>query len=301
MISLLNDISILHHQDQICILNSRQSVGDNKTCSALHQVIHGFLDLHLGSGINGRCGLIKDQDLIICQDRPRDSKKLLLALGNIAGLLVKYHLITARLLHDEIMDVSRFCCCDHLFICCVQSSVADIFHDGSGKQPGVLQHHSEHLTEIAAIEVPDIMSVNLDASAVYIIKTHQQLYDRRFSCACRSYNGDLLTVMHICGKIIYNDLIRVITEFHMLKLYISFQSLNGIRILRLKLFLRLLQKFKYSLRSCRRGLQKICNLCDLLDRLCKITDILEEGLDISNLDSSLDGKNPSEKCHHHIS
>ena len=153
------------------------------------------------------------------------------------------------------------------------------------------------------------------------------------------YNGDLLTVMHICGKIIYNDLIRIITEFehdnqklyesawksqffsgmmmpimqfvgnlgyvmvallgglfaikgtievgdiqsffqyirnftqpiqqiaqvtnllqssaaaservfefHMLKLYISFQSLNGIRVLRLKLFLRLLKKFKYPLR-----------------------------------------------------
>jgi len=87
----------------------------------------------------------------------------------------------------------------------------------------------------------------------------------------------------------------------MLKLYISFQSLNGIRVLRLKLFLRLLQKFKYSFRSCRRGLQKVCNLGDLLDRLCKVTDILEEGLDISNLDSSLDGKNSSEKCHHHIS
>ena len=52
----------------------------------------------------------------------------------------------------------------------------------------------------------------------------------------------------------------------MLKLYISFQSLNGIRILRLKLFLRLLKKFKYPLRSCRRGLQKVCNLGDLLDR-----------------------------------
>ena len=197
--------------------------------------------------------------------------------------------------------MGRFCCCDHLFIRCVQSSVADIFHNGSGKQPGVLQHHSEHLTEIAAVEVPDIMSVNLDASAIYIIKTHQQLYDRRFSCTCRSYNGDLLTVMHICGKIIYNDLIRIVTEFHMLKLYISFQSLNGIRVLRLKFFLRLLKKFKYPLRSCRRGLQKVCNLGDLLDRLCKVTDILEEGLDISNLDSSFDGKNPSEKCHHHIS
>ena len=301
MISLLNDISVLHHQDQICILNGRKSVGDNKAGPSLHQVIHSLLDLHFCSCINGRCGLIQNQDLIVCQDRSCNGKQLLLPLRNITGLLIQDHLIAAGLLHDKVVDMGRFCCCDHLFIRCVQSSVADIFHNGSGKQPGVLQHHSEHLTEIAAVKVPDIMSVNLDTSAIYIIKTHQQLYDRRFSCTCRSYNGDLLTVMHICRKIIYNDLIRIITEFHMLKLYISFQSLNGIRVLRLKFFLRLLKKFKYPLRSCRRGLQKVCNLGDLLDRLCKVTDILEEGLDISNLDSSFDGKKPSEKCHHHIS
>ena len=301
MISLLNDISVLHHQDQICILNGRKSVGDNKAGPSLHQVIHSLLDLHFCSCINGRCGLIQNQDLIVCQDRSCNGKQLLLPLRNITGLLIQDHLIAAGLLHDKVVDMGRFCCCDHLFIRCVQSSVADIFHNGSGKQPSVLQHHSEHLTEIAAVEVPDIMSVNLDASSIYIIKTHQQLYDRRFSCTCRSYNGDFLTVMHICGKIIYNGLIRIITEFHMLKLYISFQSLNGIRVLRLKLFLRLLKKFKYPLRSCRRGLQKVCNLGDLLDRLCKVADILEEGLDISNLYSSFDGKNPSEKCHHHIS
>ena len=82
MITLLNDISVLHHQDQICILDSRKSVGDNKAGSALHQVIHGLLDLHLGSGIYGRCGLIQDQNLIVRQDRPCNGEQLLLALGS---------------------------------------------------------------------------------------------------------------------------------------------------------------------------------------------------------------------------
>ena len=301
MISLLNDISVLHDKNQICILNGRKSVGDNKAGSALHQVIHSLLDLHFCSCINGRCGLIQDQDLIVCQDRSCNGKQLLLPLRNITGFLIQDHLIAAGLLHDKVVDMGRFCCCDHLFIRCIQPSVTDVFHNGSGKQPGILQHHSEHLTEITAVEVTDIMSIHLDTSAIYIIETHQQFYHGCFSGAGRSYNGDLLSVMNICGKVIDNDLIRVVSEFYMLKLYISFQSLNGIRVLRLKLFLRLLKKFKYPLRSCRRGLQKVCNLGDLLDRLCKVTDILEEGLDISNLDSSFDGKNPSEKCHHHIS
>ena len=144
------------------------------------------------------------------------------------------------------------------------------------------------------------MSIHLDTSAIYIIETHQQFYHGCFSGAGRSYDSDLLSVMNICGKVIDNDLIRVVSEFYMLKLYISFQSLNGIRILRLNFFLRLLQELKYTLGGCRGRLQKVCNLCDLLDRLCKVTDVLEKGLNISNLNGSPDGKNASKKCHHHI-
>ena len=187
--------------------------------------------------------------------------------------------------------MSRFCSCDHLFIGCIQSSVPDIFHNGSGEQPGILQYHSKHLTEITAVEITDIMTVNLDTSAVYIIETHQKFDHGCLSGTGRSYDSDLLTVMHIRGKIIYNDLIRVVSEFYMLKLYISFQSLNRIRMLRLKFFLRFLQEFKYSLGSCCRGLQKVGNLSDLLDRLCKVTDVLEERLDITNLDPAFDHKN----------
>ncbi len=46
--------------------------------------------------------------------------------------------------------------------------------------------------------------------------------------------------------------------------------------LRLKLLLRLLKKLKYPLRSCCGRLQKVCYLRDLLDWLCKVTDVLEK-------------------------
>lgn len=96
MIALLDNISVFHNQDQICISNGGKPMGNDKAGSALHQVIHGLLDLHLGSGIYGRCGLIQDQDLIVRQDRPCNGEQLLLALGNVAGLLIQNHLIAAR-------------------------------------------------------------------------------------------------------------------------------------------------------------------------------------------------------------
>ena len=53
MVALLDDISVLHDKNQIRIANRGQPMGNDKACSALHQVIHCFLDLDLCSGING--------------------------------------------------------------------------------------------------------------------------------------------------------------------------------------------------------------------------------------------------------
>ena len=53
MVALLDDISVLHDKNQIRIANRRQPMGDDEACSALHQVIHGFLDLDFGSCVDG--------------------------------------------------------------------------------------------------------------------------------------------------------------------------------------------------------------------------------------------------------
>ena len=53
VISLLDDVSVFHDENQIRITNRGQPVGDDEACSALHQVIHGFLDLDFGSGVDG--------------------------------------------------------------------------------------------------------------------------------------------------------------------------------------------------------------------------------------------------------
>ena len=87
----------------------------------------------------------------------------------------------------------------------------------------------------------------------------------------------------------------------MLKLHIPCKIFYRNRVLRCLLFLRLLQKLKHTLRSCRRGLKKVYHLSDLLDRLSKVPDVLEEGLNISNLNASFNGKDPSQESHHYIS
>ena len=52
MRSLLDDCSMVHDKDPICVSDYRQPVCNNETGPAAHQVIHSFLNLHLSSGIH---------------------------------------------------------------------------------------------------------------------------------------------------------------------------------------------------------------------------------------------------------
>ena len=61
MITLLDDRSVLHDQDHICLADRGQSMCNDKTRSALHHRCERILDLDLRSCIDGRSRLIKDQ------------------------------------------------------------------------------------------------------------------------------------------------------------------------------------------------------------------------------------------------
>ena len=69
----------------------------------------------------------------------------------------------------------------------------------------------------------------------------------------------------------------------------------------LLIFLILLQEFKYTLRSRRCRLKHIGYLRDLLDRLGKVPDVLEERLDIADLNRIFDDHETAKDRNNYIS
>ena len=138
MISLFDNISIFHHKNHICIFNCRQSMRNNKARSSFHQVIHRLLDKSLCTSIYRRCCLIKNHYLAVCQNSSCDSKELFLSLRHITCIFIKFHVVTARKCSDKAVCMSCFCCLDNFFICCIQTSITDIFHNSSFIEPCIL-------------------------------------------------------------------------------------------------------------------------------------------------------------------
>src|SRR5699024_1725313 len=78
--SLFNNISVLQNENPVRITDRGKPVGNDKTCSSFHQIIHRFLDLNFCPCINRTCRFVKNKNLRICQNGSCNRQELLLTL-----------------------------------------------------------------------------------------------------------------------------------------------------------------------------------------------------------------------------
>ena len=62
MISALHDLSMIHNDDLVCVLDGRKTVGDNQAGTLIHKFRHGILNAHFGSGVHRGGSLVQNQD-----------------------------------------------------------------------------------------------------------------------------------------------------------------------------------------------------------------------------------------------
>ena len=60
VITMLDDITIYHNEDDVSILNSGQAVGDDKASPTHHELAESLLNQDFCSGIDGGSRLIQD-------------------------------------------------------------------------------------------------------------------------------------------------------------------------------------------------------------------------------------------------
>ena len=81
MVAALDDAALFQNHDAVTILDSGQSVGNDKGGSALHQFIHAVLYNFLGTGIDRAGSLIQDQYRRIRYGCSGNRKQLSLSLA----------------------------------------------------------------------------------------------------------------------------------------------------------------------------------------------------------------------------
>ena len=80
-------------------------MGDDKYGSALHELVHSFFDQRLGSGVNGRCCLVKNQHRRIGNGGTGNREKLALALGEVGSVGGQHRVVAVRQALDRVVDL----------------------------------------------------------------------------------------------------------------------------------------------------------------------------------------------------
>ena len=202
-------------------------MGDHEYGAPFHQVIHTLLHDTLGSGIDGRCRLVKDQDRRICDRRSRDREQLSLSLGEFFSVAAQLSIIPVRQHPDKSVRMCQLCSLYYFFIGRIQLAVADIFFDRSGKQMCILKNDTERPSQVSLLYLINIDVVIPDLSVRHIIETVDQVGDRRLSCAGGTDERQLLSRFCIQCQIMEHHMIRSVAERHIVETHIAFQLLIG--------------------------------------------------------------------------
>ena len=113
------------------------------------------------------------------------------------------------------MGVGKFCCPDHFLIRGIRSGKSYIFKNRTGKQKRFLQYDTKLCMIFFGTNFLNIRSIDQYRTVVYFIQPHDQIDQRRFSCAGSPDDTDHFSRFHRQIYLFQNRLIRFISKRRM--------------------------------------------------------------------------------------
>ncbi|MNN13817.1 hypothetical protein D3C81_1268610 [compost metagenome] len=162
-------------------------MSDDKARSPLHQTLQPFLNFDLSYGINAACRFIQHENGRIGKDSTSNSQQLPLTLANAASSRIQHFIVTAGKPHDERVRIGESRRLLDLPIGGIQSAEPDIFANCALKKKRILKHKCHMGAQIFMANGSNIRPVYCNAALHRIVKSGQQLDQRRFSRPCRAY------------------------------------------------------------------------------------------------------------------
>ena len=187
-------------------------MSDHETGAVLHQVCHRRLDEHFGARVHRARRLVEDQDLRIGQEGASYGQELFLAGRHAGGVFVQHRVVAHRQGAREVVHARRACRGLDLLVGRLFATIGDVVADGAGEQPGVLQHHPEQASQVAARHLPRVHAVDEDATLVQLVEAQQQVDEGGLAGAGGADDGYGGAGRHVQVEILYERRVREVAE-----------------------------------------------------------------------------------------
>src|SRR5450756_1792285 len=282
--ALFDDRTMVHDKDVVRISDGRETVGNDETGPAGHQLCHCLLDAYFRSGIDAACGLVENQDGWVCQDHTCDGQQLLLTGRDIGGFFVEDGVVSFRQAPDEVIGVRSLGGSHDLLLRSIVAPIGNILTDRTVEQPRVLQNHTEHGAQTAPTHRSYVDTVERDLAVLDVIETHEQVDERCLACPGRSNDGDGIALLDVEIHISDQGFGRPVAESDMIELDGAARLSDHNRVLGVRLLLGLVEHTKYTLGTRHRRLNDVGDARRLDDRHREGPRILDERRDVAQVE-----------------
>src|SRR5690606_31626552 len=165
-------------------------MGDHKGRAPAGEFAEIRLNLLLRLTVEGRGGLVEEEDLRVLEHRACDRDPLLFAAGELQAALPDHGVPAVGQRLDEVADPGEARGFLDLRLACVRSAVGDVVADRVVEEPRVLRSDADRGTYRLLRRRADVLPVDRDAPAVNVVEAKQQPADRRLACPRRPYDRD---------------------------------------------------------------------------------------------------------------
>ena len=145
MRSLLEDLAVAQHEDDVGVRHVLQPVGDAEDGLPPPEAVERGVHLGGRGGVERGRRLVEDEDGGILDDRPGDGDLLALAAREADASLRDDRVVAVREAQDELVDVGRARRGLHLVDGGVGLPVGDVLADGGAEQDRLLEDDADLL------------------------------------------------------------------------------------------------------------------------------------------------------------
>ena len=301
MVAAFHHVAVPEDQNQVCVANGAEPVGNDEGGAVFRQPVHGLLNQGFGPGIHRGGGLIQDEQRRVLNHGPGDGHQLLLTGGEV-GAVVERGVIALRQRPDEVVQSHGFTGSLNLCIADALLGVDNVFPDGALEEPGVLENHAKQVMDVFPGEVGNVLAVDANFATVQLVEPHEQVHQSRLACAGGTYNGHLLARLGMGREVLDDGFVGCVAkadmgEFHIAPHLLHRQNLGFSGLIRQLL---LLQEVKDPLGGGGGGLEAGGRLGNLGQGIGELPHIDHEGNDGTEVCVASLDQHSAHHTHRHI-
>lgn len=158
--SLLENLSVVDHENPVRIFNSRKTVRNDERGTALQQAFDSLLHLNFCLCVDAGRRLVENQNPRIRHHRSGKGEKLALAVGKTGTALADLGVIAVRQLYDKVMGMHGLCGGNDFFLRGIELSIRNVVADRAGEEKVVLCHHAHLGTQAVDGDIRQAVAVD---------------------------------------------------------------------------------------------------------------------------------------------